>query len=310
MWFLHFRHGQHAMNMYRFTNSELADIHFIYGLADGNGRAAVRLYRERYPTRRQPNHQTFARVHQNLVERGSFRATIEGTGRRRIARTPIFEEGVLHAVDQTPGTSVRALAASTGRFPTIHRVLQGAALHPFHVQRVKSLQTDDPPRRVMFAQWFLNQIAADIHFVSSVLFCDEATFSREGGTSRTAYRCPLTYSHRMWFQQDGAPSHYARHVREHLDRTFPNRWIGRGCPVAWPPRSPDLSPLDLFLWGAMKGLVYDTPVVSKMDLVARISIAAARIRGMPGVFEDVRQSMSRRCRACIHANGRNFKHFL
>ncbi|GFY11111.1 hypothetical protein TNCV_4470971 [Trichonephila clavipes] len=39
-----------------------------------------------------------------------------------------------------------------------------------------------------------------------------------------------------------------------------------------------------------------------MDLVARISIAAARIREMPGVFEDVRQSMSRRCRACIHAN--------
>ncbi|GFV88973.1 hypothetical protein TNCV_4911751 [Trichonephila clavipes] len=38
-----------------------------------------------------------------------------------------------------------------------------------------------------------------------------------------------------------------------------------GGPVAWPPRSPDLSPLDFFLWGAMKGLVYDTPVVSEMD---------------------------------------------
>ncbi|GFX95674.1 uncharacterized protein TNCV_4886001 [Trichonephila clavipes] len=88
------------------------------------GGAVRELARERYPTRRQPNHQTFARVHQNLVERGSFRATIEGTIRRRIARTPIFEEGVLHAVDQTPGTSVRALAASTGKSPTtIHRVL-------------------------------------------------------------------------------------------------------------------------------------------------------------------------------------------
>ncbi|GFX39440.1 hypothetical protein TNCV_2668021 [Trichonephila clavipes] len=120
MWFLHFRHGQRAMNMYRFRNSELADIHFIYCLADGNGRAAVRLYRER--------------------------ATIEGTGLRRIARTLIFEEGVLHAMDQTPATSVRALAASTGRSPTtIHRVLQGAVLHPFHGQRVQSLQPDDPP---------------------------------------------------------------------------------------------------------------------------------------------------------------------
>ncbi|GFV38866.1 uncharacterized protein TNCV_2814821 [Trichonephila clavipes] len=257
------------------------------------------------PTRRQPNHQTFARVHQNLVERGSFRATIKGTGRRRIARTPIFEEDVLHAVDQTPGTSVRALAASTGRSPTtIHRVLQGATLHPFHVQRVQSLQPDDPSRRVTFAQWFLNQIAADMHFASFVLFCGEATFSREGVfNTHNAHMWALNNPHstrpramqqrftvnvwagivgdsllgpyilpprldshkylvflqevlpelltdvpapirrRMWFQQDRAPSHYARHVREHLDRTFPNRWIGRGGPVAWPPRSPDLSPL-------------------------------------------------------------------
>ncbi|GFX82535.1 DUF4817 domain-containing protein [Trichonephila clavipes] len=350
MWFLHFRHGQRAMNMYRLTNSDLADIHFIYSLADGNGCAAVRLYRERYPTRRQPNHRMFARVHQNLVERGSFRATIEGTGRRRKARTPIFEEGALHAVDQTPGTSVRALAASTGKSPTtIHRVLQGAALHPFHVQRVQSLQPDDPHDVSRFAQWFLNQIAADMHFASSVLFCDEATFSREAMQQRFTVNMwtgivgdsllgpyilpPQLDSHKylvfrqevlpelltyvpapirrpMWFQQDGAASHYARHVRDHLDRTFPNRWIGRGGPVVWPPRSPDLSPLDFYLWGAMKGLVYDTPVVSEMDLVARISIAAARIREMPGVFEDVRQSMSRRCRACIHANERNFEHFL
>ncbi|GFX84973.1 hypothetical protein TNCV_4998021 [Trichonephila clavipes] len=33
----------------------------------------VRLHGERYLTRRQPNHQTFPRVHQNLVEYGSLR---------------------------------------------------------------------------------------------------------------------------------------------------------------------------------------------------------------------------------------------
>ncbi|GFV46655.1 HTH_48 domain-containing protein [Trichonephila clavipes] len=52
--------GHRVMNMKRYTNAELVDIHFIYGLANGNGCAAVRLYGERYPTRWQLTHQTFA----------------------------------------------------------------------------------------------------------------------------------------------------------------------------------------------------------------------------------------------------------
>ncbi|GFV96926.1 hypothetical protein TNCV_4351391 [Trichonephila clavipes] len=43
MWFPHFRHGQRAMNMNSYTNAELVNIHFIYGLANGSGRVAVRL---------------------------------------------------------------------------------------------------------------------------------------------------------------------------------------------------------------------------------------------------------------------------
>jgi hypothetical protein len=37
--------------------------------------------------------------------------------------------------------------------------------------------------------------------------------------------------------------HFSRHVTEYLNQQFPNRWIGRGCPQNWPPRSPDLTPL-------------------------------------------------------------------
>ncbi|GFV88402.1 hypothetical protein TNCV_1242151 [Trichonephila clavipes] len=64
--------------MNRYTYAELADIHFLYGLANGNGCVAVRLYGGRYPVRRHTNYQTFARVHQNLAENGSFRAMIDG----------------------------------------------------------------------------------------------------------------------------------------------------------------------------------------------------------------------------------------
>lgn len=62
----------------------------------------------------------------------------------------------------------------------------------------------------------------------------------------------------IWFQQDGAPPHFARPVREYLDDVFPGRWIGRRGPFEWPPRSPDLTPMDYFLWGYLKGKVFKT----------------------------------------------------
>ncbi|GBN91329.1 hypothetical protein AVEN_128442-1 [Araneus ventricosus] len=36
------------------------------------------------------------------------------------------------------------------------------------------------------------------------------------------------------FEQDGAPPHYGNIVREFLDATFPQQWIGRGAVMAWP----------------------------------------------------------------------------
>ncbi|GFW91798.1 hypothetical protein TNCV_3400581 [Trichonephila clavipes] len=115
-------------------------------------RTAVRLFGERYLTRRQPDHQTFIRVHQNLAEHGSFRTVIESTERLRTACAPTFKEGVLYAVDQNLGTNVPVLAVATERpRTTVYRVLQGEALLPFHVHRVSLLQPDDHPRRVVFA---------------------------------------------------------------------------------------------------------------------------------------------------------------
>ena len=35
--------------------------------------------------------------------------------------------------------------------------------------------------------------------------------------------------------------------------------IGQGGPVPWPARSPDLNPLDFWLWGHLKAMVYAAP---------------------------------------------------
>ena len=63
--------------------------------------------------------------------------------------------------------------------------------------------------------------------------------------------------------------HFGNAVRGHLTATFGARWIGRGGPTAWPTRSPDLTCLDLFLWGYMKSVVYEIDIDSEEKLVAR-----------------------------------------
>ena len=75
---------------------------------------------------------------------------------------------------------------------------------------------------------------------------------------------------RVVFQQDGAPPHWGLIVRDFLNETFPNRWIGRNGPTPWPPRSPDIIPLDFFLWGYVKDRVYRTPVRDVETLQSRI----------------------------------------
>jgi len=62
-----------------------------------------------------------------------------------------------------------------------------------------------------------------------------------------------------------------------LDATFLNRWTGRGGPTPWPPRSPDITPLHLFLWRYVKDNVFSTPVPDITNWKARITDAFATI---------------------------------
>jgi len=62
---------------------------------------------------------------------------------------------------------------------------------------------------------------------------------------------PLATRRQLCFQHDGAPRppHFSNAVSTYLNEQFPNKWIGRGGPINWPPRSPDYTPLDFCIWG-------------------------------------------------------------
>ena len=73
-------------------------------------------------------------------------------------------------------------------------------------------------------------------------------------------------------QLDGAPPHFHRSVWVLLNRVLQQRWTGCAAKwdnhlLPWPPRSPDLTPCDLFLWEFIKGSVYIPPLPMSLNEV-------------------------------------------
>ncbi|XP_045456076.1 uncharacterized protein LOC123665890 [Melitaea cinxia] len=73
----------------------------------------------------------------------------------------------------------------------------------------------------------------------------------------------------MWYQLDGAPAHSVVSARERLSEMFGQQWIGHHGPSRWPARSPDLTPMDFFLWGFIKNDVYSTEKMETMTSAER-----------------------------------------
>ncbi|GFU88849.1 uncharacterized protein TNCV_4445241 [Trichonephila clavipes] len=96
----------------------------------------------------------------------------------------------------------------------------------------------------------------------------------------------------LWFQQDGATCHTARATIDLLKDTFGDRLISRFGPVNRPPRSCDLKPLDYFLWGYVKSLVYADKPQTLDHLEDNIRRVIADIR--PQMLEKVIENWTSR----------------
>ena len=79
-------------------------------------------------------------------------------------------------------------------------------------------------------------------------------------------------------------------------------------PIRWPARSPDLNPLDFFLWGYCKEVVYKNLPENLDDLDAKLHEAIWTIED--NMLENVQINMLRRLRACVAMDGGHFEHFL
>ena len=108
----------------------------------------------------------------------------------------------------------------------------------------------------------------------------------------------------LWWAQDGALAHRLIQVRDRLNEVFGNNHIiGLGHNVEWPPRSPDLTPCDYFLWGYLKDKIFATPPHDIDALRQRIIEEFDALRQQPALISRAVRDMHRRTLLCVERNG-------
>lgn len=113
---------------------------------------------------------------------------------------------------------------------------------------------------------------------------------------------PISDRLQIWYQQDGAPCHSTRNVRQYLNFLFNGKIIDRYSDLFWPARSPDLSPLDFFLWGYLKEKVYLQRPFQNVDHLERV--IAEKIRDItPAMIRNALNGFTSRTITCMERDG-------
>jgi len=90
-----------------------------------------------------------------------------------------------------------------------------------------------------------------------------------------------------------------------LDEVFVDRIISK---TIWPPRSPDLSPPDFFLWGAMKNSVYSNNPYTVDEL--KMAITEYILNVDRAILNTVFENTVGHVNKCLETGGGHFEHYL
>lgn len=109
------------------------------------------------------------------------------------------------------------------------------------------------------------------------------------------------YNRATWFQQDGATCHTSNESLAVVNEMFAGKLISRRGDIAWPPRSPDLTPPDFFLWGYLKSKVYCNKPTTIAQLKTNIRDEMAAIP--PAMCQRVFTNLRSRFEECLQRDG-------
>lgn len=119
---------------------------------------------------------------------------------------------------------------------------------------------------------------------------------------------PLDIRAQLILQQDGAPAHNSGVVVEFLNNHFPGKWLGTNGPFSWPARSPDLTPMDFFVWGYLKDELYKARYNTVADMTTRVRQILYGIHH--NILNKAVNDVFRRSNACIYTDGGHFEQLL
>ncbi|GFU69360.1 uncharacterized protein TNCV_3210241 [Trichonephila clavipes] len=109
--------------------------------------------------------------------------------------------------------------------------------------------------------------------------------------------------------QDGATSHTANPVNAFLTHMFgEDRIVSRCCRYPWPPRFPDLTPADFWLWGYLKSRVYLSGPSSLSELKDAIRREISSIH--PDMFHSAVAGFDSRLKCLLPCGGGHVEHIL
>lgn len=95
--------------------------------------------------------------------------------------------------------------------------------------------------------------------------------------------------------------------RRTLNNIFRNGWLGMGRTVEFL-RSPDLTPLDFFLWGYLKNIIYQVEPTTPENMKCHIMETLQQLG--TATLQRVENSFQNQLNLCIEANGQAFEHLL
>ena len=108
------------------------------------------------------------------------------------------------------------------------------------------------------------------------------------------------------FQQDGAPAHTANRTQNFLEQNCPD-FIKKDD---WPPNSPDINPLDFYVWGIMLDR-YEKQLPKPQNIAELKTVLQNIWASLPqDQINKSILSVKKRLSACVGANGGHFEHLL